>query len=62
MDSELEKLSHWANPILVDYTFDTHGNNFGRYKYKAVAHGGRFVRDQTIDPMVSTTVVENDGM
>lgn len=48
----LEKLSHWVDPILVDYPFDIHDS---------LVHGGRFLREQTIDPMVSTTVVENDG-
>ena len=52
----MEKLSHWVDPILVDYTFDIHDP-----LYNVDVHGGRLLRDQTIAPMVSTTVVENDG-
>ena len=57
----MEKLSYRVNPILVDYTFDIHGISRSKYKHKAAAHGGRFVRVQTIDPMVSITAVGNDG-
>ena len=55
----MEKLSHWVDPILVDYTFDIHDDPL--VVHQVAVHGGRFFRDQATDAMVSTTVVENDG-
>lgn len=59
----MEKLSHWVDDILVDYTFDIHNNSSidNMDKVAIAVHGGRSLRDHTIEPMVSTSVLENDS-
>jgi hypothetical protein len=60
----LEKLSHWVDDILVDYAFDIHDNTGSMDsmdKVTVAVHGGRSLRDHTIEPMVSTSVVKNDS-